>query len=63
MAESRYLSRWFLGVGVLLAVLGIVLWVKVPVRPMFPPYALSAFLSLGYGIYCRRQAAPRSPGR
>jgi len=51
------MARLFWIVGGVLAVLGAVLWLTVPIRPMFPPYVVTALVALGYSFWCRRRAA------
>ena len=54
------MARLFLMGGGLLAVVGLVLWVALPIPSMFPPYLATALLALGYGAACRWRG--RSPG-
>jgi len=55
MHDDLFLARLFWLVGGTLTLLGAVLWFTIPIRPMFPPYLVTALLSLGYGAWCRRQ--------
>ncbi len=56
--EGRRLARWFIGGGIALAVLGLAIWFVAPVRPMFPPYLITAALAIGYGLFSRRNRRP-----
>lgn len=57
MPEDLFMARLFWIVGAVLAVLGAVLWFTVPIRPMFPPYVVTALVALGYSFWCRRRAS------
>ena len=57
MPEDLFIARLFWIVGGVLALLGAVLWFTVPIRPMFPPYVVTALVALGYSFWCRRRAA------
>jgi hypothetical protein len=62
MHDDRIMARFFWLVGGVLALAGAALWWTVPIRPMFPPYLVTAVLALGYGAWCRfrgRAAADR----
>jgi hypothetical protein len=52
MSPRLSIARWFLLVGVLLAVIGLVLWFTLPFRSTFPPFVATAVLALGYGGFC-----------
>jgi hypothetical protein len=45
-------ARWFLTGGGLLAALGLVLWLTLPIHAMFPPYLVTSALALVYGAIC-----------
>lgn len=51
------MARLFWIVGGALAVVGAVLWFTVPIRPMFPPYVVTALVALGYSAWCRFRAS------
>jgi hypothetical protein len=53
MPERLFIARLFLVTGAVLAVIGLVLWFALPIRPMFPPYVVTALLALAYGAVCR----------
>jgi hypothetical protein len=55
MLERLSIARWFLLGGGVLAALGLILWIALPISAMFPPYLVTAVLALGYGEFCRRQ--------
>jgi hypothetical protein len=57
MPEDLFMARLFWIVGGVLAVFGAVLWFTVPIRPMFPPYVVTAVVALAYSAWCRRRAA------
>jgi FtsH-binding integral membrane protein len=57
MPEDLFMARLFWIVGGVLALLGAVLWFTVPIRPMFPPYVVTALAALGYSFWCRRRAS------
>jgi hypothetical protein len=61
MPEDLFMARLFWIVGGVLAVLGAVLWFTVPIRPMFPPYVVTALAALAYSAWCRLRAS-RSGG-
>ena len=52
MPERPFITRLFLMTGGLSAVIGLLLWFTLPIPSMFPPYLVTAFLALGYGVYC-----------
>jgi len=60
MPERLFMARLFLIGGGLLAVIGVTLWITLPIPSMFPPYLATALLALAYGAACRRRG--RSPG-
>jgi hypothetical protein len=64
MPERIFMTRLFSTAGVLLVVLGLVLWFVLRIPGMFPPYLVTALLALGYGAYCgwsgRSSAAGKS---
>jgi hypothetical protein len=55
------MARLFLVGGGLLAVASLTLWYILPIRPLFPPYVVTAFLALSYGEFCRRHSRTGSP--
>ena len=57
MPEDLFIARLFWIVGAVLAVSGAVLWFTVPIRPMFPPYVVTAFVAIGYSAWCRFRAS------
>ena len=57
MPEDLFMARLFWIVGGVLAVLGAVLWFTVPIRPMFPPYVVTALVAFGYSFWCRRRVS------
>ncbi len=63
MSDDQILARLFGWVGGILLVAGGVLWVTVPIRPMFPPYAATSVFALGCALWCslraRRAKSPR----
>ena len=61
MPEDLFIARLFWIVGGVLALLGAVLWFTVPIRPMFPPYVVTALVALGYSAWVRRRTS-RSSG-
>ena len=63
MSERHFIARWFLLGGAFFAVAGVVLWIALPIRSMFPPYLVTTLLALGYGEYCRRQERSASAGK
>lgn len=50
MSECSLMTRWCLAGGGLLAVVGVILWVELPIPLGCPPYLPTAFLALGYGV-------------
>jgi hypothetical protein len=60
MTEYQFIARLFWIAGGVLAVLGAVLWLVIPIRPMFPPYLATSLLALAYGAWCWLEA--RSAG-
>ena len=54
------MARLFWIVGGVIAVLGAVLWFTVPIRPMFPPYVVTALFALLYSAWCRSRASRRA---
>jgi hypothetical protein len=64
MPEDLFMARLFWIVGAVLAVLGAVLWFTVPIRPMFPPYVVTALAALLYSAWCRARASrPVGPSK
>lgn len=60
MPEDLFIARLFWIAGGVLVVLGAVLWFLIPIRPMFPPYLVTALAALGYSLWCRRHARAAS---
>ncbi len=60
MTEPAFIARFFLLGGGLLAVTGLVLWLALPLKLSFPPFLVTALLSLAYGIFCLERARPRT---
>jgi hypothetical protein len=60
MFERSFMARWLLIGGAALAVIGLVLWLTLPIPMSFPPYLLTAILVLGYGAFCLKSNRPRS---
>jgi uncharacterized membrane protein len=63
MPEDFFMARLFLIGGGLLAVIGLILWFVLPIASMFPPYAVTALLALGYGGACWWRGSSRSAGK
>ncbi len=57
------MARMFLIGGGLLAIAGLILWFTLPIASMFPPYLVTAALTITYGEFCRRQGRPVSVGK
>jgi len=55
MPERLFIARWFLLGGGVLAAIGLILWITLPISAMFPPYLVTALLAIGYGEFCRRR--------
>jgi hypothetical protein len=53
MPDRLFLTRLFLVTGAVLAFIGLILWSTLPIRPMFPPYVVTAALALIYGAVCK----------
>ncbi len=60
MPDRLFLTRLFLIIGVLLAVVGLIFWFTLPIPSMFPPFLVTAVLALGYGVFCRSSGAGKS---
>jgi hypothetical protein len=45
------IAQCFIVGGAMLAVLGLILFWSLPVKQSFPPFLLTALLSIGYGAY------------
>ncbi len=58
MPEHRFIARLFLIGGGVLALAGLVIWLVLPIRPMFPPYLVTALAALVYGAFCLRRRSP-----
>lgn len=56
----RYFSmaHWFLLGGGALGLLGLILWVTLPIKSTLPPYLITALLALGYGLFCLTRGRP-----
>jgi hypothetical protein len=52
MPARLFMARLFLIGGGLLAVIGLILWVALPISTRFPPYLATVLLALGYGVFC-----------
>jgi hypothetical protein len=63
MPERLFMARLFLMGGGLPAVIGLILWFVPPIASMFPPYAVTALLALGYGGACWWRGGSRSVGK
>ena len=63
MSERLSIVRCFLLGGGLLAAIGLVLWITLPISSTFPPYLMTALLASGYGEYCRRRKSSASVGQ
>jgi hypothetical protein len=63
MPERLFMARLFMTTGVLLAVIGLILWFVLRIPAIFPPYLVTALLALGYGGYCRWAGHPRVGGK
>jgi hypothetical protein len=55
------IARLFCFAGAGLFLLGLLLWLLLPVHSTLPPYLFSPLLAIGYGIYCWKRAQPRRP--
>ena len=53
MSKRVSLAPWFLSGGILLAAIGLLIWFLLPIS-MFPPYVITALISIAYGLFCRR---------
>jgi hypothetical protein len=51
MFEPPYFTLILVAGGAGLLILGLILWAALPIATGFPPYAVTAFLALGYGLY------------
>jgi len=58
MPKHFTMAHWFLLGGGALALLGLILWVALPVRSTLPPYLITALLALGYGLFCLTRNRP-----
>ncbi len=56
MHDDLLMARFFWLVGGVLTLLGAALWFTVPIRPMFPPYIVTAVFALAYGAWCAQRA-------
>ena len=63
MPERPLIARWFLWGGGLLAIVGLILWITLPIRGTFPPYLVTALLAMAYGEFCRRRELADSVGK
>jgi hypothetical protein len=63
MPERLFMARLFLIGGGLLAVIGLILRFVLPIASLFPPYAVTALLALGYGAACWWREGSRSAGK
>jgi hypothetical protein len=63
MPAHPFIVRLFLTSGVLLAVIGLILWFTLPIPLRFPPYLGTALLALGYGAFCSLSARFASAGK
>jgi len=61
MPEPAFIARLFLIGGGVLAVTGLILWLALPLKLSFPPFLITALLSMAYGIFCLERGRPRSP--
>jgi hypothetical protein len=51
MFEPPSFARALLAGGAALLVFGLILWRALPIAAGLPPYAVTAFLAIGYGLY------------
>jgi hypothetical protein len=63
MSERLFIARWFLLGGGVLAVIGLILWIALPIRSMIPPYLVTTLLAIGYGGFCRRRERSAHAGK
>jgi len=63
MPKSLTIAGWFLLGGSVLAAIGLILWIALPISSVFPPYLVTALLALGYGEFCRRRERSASVGK
>ena len=63
MLERSFLSHWILFGGGALAVMGLVLWLALPISMSCPPYLVTALLALGYGATCLKSNRPGGGGK
>ncbi len=56
MTPAFTLARWFLVGGAGLGVIGLVLWLVLPIQLGFPPFLFTALLSLIFGGICLARA-------
>jgi hypothetical protein len=59
MLAAEWIARWFCIAGGALLLLGLALWIFLPIHFVLPPYFFTPLLALGYGIYCWRRAHRR----
>jgi hypothetical protein len=60
MSDPSFMARFFLIGGVVLALLGVVLWLVLPIHMTLPPYLVTALLALAYGAVCLKSPRPGS---
>ncbi len=58
MPKHFSMAHWFLLGGGALGLLGLILWVALPVKSTLPPYLITALLALGYGLFCLARSRP-----
>jgi hypothetical protein len=59
MLAGLRIARFFCFAGGALFLLGLLLWLLLPIHFTLPPDLFSPILAIGYGIYCRKRAQPR----
>ena len=59
MFEPPHFARALVAGGAVLLIFGLILWHALPIASSFPPYAVTALLAIGYGLYEAGVLRPR----
>jgi hypothetical protein len=60
MIAGYSMARFFCVTGAVLAFIGVILWIVLPIHFALPPYFFTPLLAVGYGLWCWRRPRPQA---
>jgi hypothetical protein len=60
MIAGYSMARFFCVTGAVLTLIGVSLWIVLPIHFVLPPYFFTPLLAVGYGLWCWRRARPQA---